>query len=141
MGIPTLGRVRVITSNRTNQQIIRAFSHINPYHKKKGRETVTKWNDLLIGQDLRTETSTNVFGDNFSPEYWLHKWEIELTFQQRHLICKVLRSLPNDLGILQRGAGAGKTLVDLMVASLMFQAGKKVLFVGSVNASINDYAE
>jgi hypothetical protein len=112
---------------------------INPNHGKGDEETVTHWNTLLLGQDLRTRFVKDIFEDD-KLQTKLDAIKPPLNPEQQLHVMKTLTALPNDLGIIQGGAGTGKKLFDIATALLMVKQGKKVLFLGPTNGSVDDYA-
>jgi hypothetical protein len=140
-GTPVMGRIQLVGSKKSERAILRALKMMNPFHQKD-ESTVAKWHKLLLGQDLcdhATDKRTNIFGERYNPIKDLDRIQPPMNDEQRSFIEKTLTDLPNDLAIIQGGAGTGKTRVDLVTALLMVQT-KKVLFVGPTNASVDDYA-
>lgn len=72
---------------------------MNPAHDEdRNHVTNTRWQRILLGQDLRTETISDLFAE-IDLEAKLAEWRIELSTSQMSAL-KYLAHAPNSFGLV-----------------------------------------
>lgn len=131
-------KVVPVLSDKPYKFRMAAIKTLNPAHQEDKRHVHNpRWETLILGQDLRTKTTCDLF-EGIDVAAQLQQWGIQLDTSQMETL-KYLTQMPNNLGIVKGPWGTGKTKVDVVVTMLLMSTGKKVKVLSPTNKAADSF--
>ena len=132
-------RVMPVLSDIPAKFKLAAVRKLNPAHVgDKNHVSNIGWQQILLGQDLRTVRKANVFS-GINIKACLQEWDIDLTESQLAGLYYI-GSAPNSLSLVRGAWGTGKTKLDIVVTLLLMSVDKKVKVLSSTNIAADTFA-